>query len=77
MDGRNRFWLTHRGTNPILINNREIQKDTEHVVQPGQKIRICSYTLVIQPLKPKKEASAKRKAGPNKSSKKKGSKRRV
>src|SRR5438105_4731117 len=48
-DDQGRFWLTPKGRNPTLISGREIQREQRTVVQPDEKIAICSYTLRIQP----------------------------
>jgi len=48
-DDQGRYWITAKGRNPTLISGREIPKDQRTIVQPDEKIGICSYTLRIQP----------------------------
>jgi hypothetical protein len=48
-DDQGRYWLTSKGRNPTLVSGREIQRDQRTVVQPDEKIVVCSYTLRIQP----------------------------
>ena len=48
-DDQGRFWLTPKGRNPTLVSGREIPREQRTVVQPDEKIAICSYTLRIQP----------------------------
>jgi len=48
-DDQGRYWLTPKGRNPTLISGREIPREQRTVVQPDEKIAICSYTLRIQP----------------------------
>jgi len=48
-DDQGRFWVTPKGRNPTLISGRELPRDQRTVVQPDEKIAICSYTLRIQP----------------------------
>jgi hypothetical protein len=48
-DDQGRYWLTPKGRNPTLISGREAPRDQRTVVQPDEKIGICSYTLRIQP----------------------------
>jgi hypothetical protein len=48
-DDQGRYWLTPKGRNPTLISGREIPRDERTIVQPDEKIGICSYTLRIQP----------------------------
>ena len=48
-DDQGRYWLEAKGRNPTLISGREIPRDQRTIVQPDQKIGICSYTLRIQP----------------------------
>src|SRR2546421_1217520 len=48
-DDQGRFWITAKGRNPTLISAREIPRDQRTIVQPDEKIGICSYTLRIQP----------------------------
>src|SRR5437588_423223 len=48
-DDQGRYWITAKGRNPTLISGREIPRDQRTIVQPDEKIGICSYTLRIQP----------------------------
>jgi hypothetical protein len=48
-DDQGRYWVTAKGRNPTLITGREIPRDQRTVVQPDEKIGICSFTLRIQP----------------------------
>jgi hypothetical protein len=48
-DDQGRYWLTSKGRNPTLISGREIPREQRTIVQPDEKIIICSYTLRIQP----------------------------
>lgn len=48
-DDQGRYWLTPKGRNPTLVSGREIPREQRTVVQPDEKIAICSYTLRIQP----------------------------
>lgn len=48
-DDQGRFWLTSKGRNPTLISGREIAREERTIVQPDEKIGVCSYTLRIQP----------------------------
>lgn len=48
-DDQGRYWLTPKGRNPTLISGREIPREQRTVVQPDEKIGICSFTLRIQP----------------------------
>jgi hypothetical protein len=48
-DDQGRFWITPKGRNPTLISGREVPREQRTVVQPDEKITICSYTLRIQP----------------------------
>ena len=48
-DDQGRYWLMPKGRNPTLISGREIPRDQPTVVQPDEKIGICSFTLRIQP----------------------------
>lgn len=48
-DDQGRFWLTSKGRNPTLISGREIPREERTVVQPDEKIGVCTYTLRIQP----------------------------
>ena len=49
LDDQGRFWLTPKGRNPTTISGREVPREQRTVVQPDEKIAICSYTLRIQP----------------------------
>jgi len=49
LDDQGRYWLTPKGRNPTLISGREVPREQRTVVQPDEKITICSYTLRIQP----------------------------
>ena len=48
-DDQGRFWILPKGRNPTLISGREAPREQRTVVQPDEKIAICSYTLRIQP----------------------------
>lgn len=48
-DDQGRHWLTPKGRNPTLISAREIPREERTLVQPDEKIGICSFTLRIQP----------------------------
>ena len=48
-DDQGRFWLTSKGRNPTLVSGREIPREERTIVQPDEKIGICSFTLRIQP----------------------------
>jgi hypothetical protein len=48
-DDQGRFWLTPKGRNPTLISGKELPREQRTIVQPDEKIGICSYTLRIQP----------------------------
>jgi hypothetical protein len=48
-DDQGRFWLTSKGRNPTLISGRELPREERTLVQPDEKIGICSFTLRIQP----------------------------
>jgi hypothetical protein len=48
-DDQGRYWVTPKGRNPTLVSGRELPRDQRSVVQPDEKITICSYTLRIQP----------------------------
>jgi hypothetical protein len=48
-DDQGRYWLTSKGRNPTLVSGREIQREQRTIVQPDEKIGVCSYTLRIQP----------------------------
>ena len=49
LDDQGRFWLTSKGRNPTLVSGREVPREQRTVVQPDEKITICSFTLRIQP----------------------------
>ena len=48
-DDQGRYWVTPKGRNPTLASGRELPRDQRTMVQPDEKITICSYTLRIQP----------------------------
>ncbi len=48
-DDQGRYWVTPKGRNPTLISAREIPREQRTMVQPDEKIAICSFTLRIQP----------------------------
>ena len=48
-DDQGRYWLLPKGRNPTLVSGREIPREQPTVVQPDEKIGICSFTLRIQP----------------------------
>jgi hypothetical protein len=48
-DDQGRYWLTSKGRNPTLISGREIPREERTIIQPDEKIGVCSYTLRIQP----------------------------
>jgi hypothetical protein len=48
-DDQGKYWVTAKGRNPTLISGREISREQRTIVQPDEKIGICSYTLRIQP----------------------------
>ena len=48
-DDQGRYWVTPKGRNPTLVSGRELPREQRSVVQPDEKISICSYTLRIQP----------------------------
>lgn len=48
-DDQGRYWLTPKGRNPTLVSGREIPRDQRTMIQPDEKIGICSFTLRIQP----------------------------
>jgi hypothetical protein len=48
-DDQGRYWITPKGRNPTLISGREAPREQRTIVQPDEKISICSYTLRIQP----------------------------
>ena len=49
LDDEGRYWLTPKGRNPTLVSGRELPREQRTVVQPDEKVAICSYTLRIQP----------------------------
>lgn len=48
-DDQGRYWVTPKGRNPTLISGKELPREQRTIVQPDEKIGICSYTLRIQP----------------------------
>src|SRR5437773_839222 len=48
-DDQGRYWITAKGRNPTLISGREIPREQRTIVQPDEKMGICSFTLRIQP----------------------------
>src|SRR6185436_8348145 len=48
-DDQGRYWITAKGRNPTLISGREIPREQRTMVQPDEKIGICSFALRIQP----------------------------
>jgi hypothetical protein len=48
-DDQGRYWVTPKGRNPTLVSGRELPREQRSMVQPDEKISICSYTLRIQP----------------------------
>lgn len=48
-DDQGRHWLTPKGRNPTLISGREAPREQRTIIQPDEKIGICSFTLRIQP----------------------------
>ena len=48
-DDQGRFWLTSKGRNPTLVSGRELPREERTMVQPDEKIGVCSFTLRIQP----------------------------
>jgi len=48
-DDQGRYWVIPKGRNPTLVSGRELPREQRSVVQPDEKITICSYTLRIQP----------------------------
>jgi hypothetical protein len=48
-DDQGRYWIMPKGRNPTLVSGREIPREQRTVVQPDEKIGICSFTLRIQP----------------------------
>ncbi len=49
LDDQGRYWLTPKGRNPTLVSGRELPREQRTIIQPDEKIGICSYTLRIQP----------------------------
>lgn len=49
LDDQGHYWLTSKGRNPTLVSGREIPREQRTMVQPDEKITICSFTLRIQP----------------------------
>lgn len=47
-DAQGLYWLTAKGQNPVLINDRERQRDEQVQVTPDDQINICSFSLHIQ-----------------------------
>jgi predicted component of type VI protein secretion system len=48
-DDQGRFWLTSKGRNPTLVSGREMPREERTMIQPDEKIGVCSFTLRIQP----------------------------
>jgi FHA domain-containing protein len=48
LDDQGRFWVTPKGRNPTTVSGREVPREQRTVVQPDEKVDICSYTLRIQ-----------------------------
>ncbi len=48
-DDQGRYWLVPKGRNPTLVSAKEIPREQRTMVQPDEKIGICSFTLRIQP----------------------------
>ncbi|MDX6446135.1 MAG: Inner rane component of cytoplasmic domain [Blastocatellia bacterium] len=48
-DDQSRFWITSKGRNPTLVSGKELPREERTLVQPDEKIGICSFTLRIQP----------------------------
>jgi len=48
-DDQGRFWLTSKGRNPTLVSGKELPREERTMIQPDEKIGICSFTLRIQP----------------------------
>lgn len=48
-DDQGRYWITPKGRNPTLVSGKEIPREQRTVVQPDEKIGVCSFTLRIQP----------------------------
>jgi hypothetical protein len=45
-----RYWLTPKGRNATLLNGYELPREERSAVSPDDKIEICRYKLVVQPL---------------------------
>jgi hypothetical protein len=48
-DDQGRYWLTSKGRNPTLVSGREVPREERTIIQPDEKIGVCSFTLRIQP----------------------------
>ena len=48
-DDQGRYWLQPKGRNPTLVSGREAPREQRTMIQPDEKITICSFTLRIQP----------------------------
>jgi hypothetical protein len=48
-DDQGRFWLTSKGRNPTLVSGKELPREERTMIQPDEKIGICSFTIRIQP----------------------------
>jgi hypothetical protein len=48
-DDQGRYWIVPKGRNPTTISAKEIPREQRTMVQPDEKIGICSFTLRIQP----------------------------
>lgn len=48
-DDQGRFWITSKGRNPTLVSGKELPREERTLVQPDEKIGICSFTIRIQP----------------------------
>jgi len=46
-DDQGRYWITPKGRNPTLVSGREVPREQRTVVQPDEKIGICSFSLRI------------------------------
>ena len=57
LDDQGHYWITSKGRNPTLVSGRELPREQRTVVQPDDKIGICSFTLRIQPKSPGSSAS--------------------
>lgn len=47
-DSTGKFWITHKGKNPTLVNGREVPAGQPTPVSQQDSISICSYVLRIQ-----------------------------